>query len=52
VHGGCGGVKGSMYGVMEAFVCGGCMIPVTGAGCMGVDVGVGVGLELVDRFCY
>ena len=32
-----------MSRVIESFIC---------RACLGVDVGVNVGLELVDRFCY
>jgi len=28
------------------------MIPVTGAGCTSVDIGINANLELVDKFCY
>jgi len=37
--------------VMGAFVCTGCVGPVTGAGRIGVDAGVSPNLELVDKFC-
>jgi len=37
--------------MMGAFVCGGCVGPVAGAGRAGVDVGGSAGLELVDGFC-
>ena len=40
-----------MYKVVRSFVCEGCVDPVTGAGCMGVDVGVNAEPELVDGFC-
>ena len=28
------------------------MNPVTGTGCISVDIGVNANLELVDKFCY
>jgi len=52
VHGKCGGAEGGMCTVMETFICRGFMVPVTGVGCTGVDVGVSVNLELVDVFCW
>jgi len=45
-------VKGSMYKVMETFICRGCVNPVTGTGHISVDIGVNANLELVDKFCY
>ena len=52
VGGGCKGCGGmGMCRVVGSFVCGGCMGPVTGTGCTGVDIGGSAGLELVDRFC-
>jgi len=45
-------INGSMYKVMETFVCRGCMHPVTSTGCTGVDISVNANLELVDKFCY
>jgi len=42
----------SWYKVMKAFVCRGCVNPVTGAGRTSVDIGVNAYLELVDKFCY
>jgi len=52
VHSKCSGIKGSMYKVIKAFVCRGCVNPVTGSGCTSVDIGVNANLELVDKFCY
>jgi len=52
VHRKCSGILGSMYKVMKAFVCGGCMNPVASAGCTIVDNGVNANLKLVDKFCY
>ena len=43
---------GSMYKVMNLFVCRGCMNPVAGTGCTSMDIGVNANLELVDKFCY
>ena len=37
---------------MKAFICRGCMNPVTGTGCTSVDIGGDANLELVDKFCY
>jgi len=37
---------------MKAFVCRGCMNPVTGTGHTSVDIDVNANLELVDKFCY
>jgi len=34
------GIKGSMYKVMKTFVCRECENPVTGTGCISVDIGV------------
>jgi len=48
---GAGGVRGSMYKVMKAFVGRGCMGLVTSAGRAGVNVDVSAGVELVDGFC-
>jgi len=48
VHGKCSCIKGSMYKVMNTFVCRGRVIPVTGS----VDIGVNANLELLDKFCY
>jgi len=52
VHRKCSGIKGSMYKVMKAFVCRGCVNPVTGTRCRSVGIGINVNLELVDKFCY
>jgi len=46
------GLKGSMFKVMKAFVCRGCVNPLTVTGCTSVDIGVNANLELVDKFCY
>jgi len=47
------GIKGtrSMYKVMKPFVCRGCVNPVTGTGCISVDIGVNANLELMVKFC-
>jgi len=45
-------IKGSMYKVMKTFVCRGCMNPLTGTGCISVDIRANANLELVDKFCY
>jgi len=52
VHGKGSGIKGSMYKVMKTFICRGCVNPVTGTGCISVDIRVNANLELVDKFCY
>ena len=52
VHRTCSGIKGSMYKLMNTFICRRCMIPVTGTGCTRVDIGVNANLELVDKFRY
>jgi len=52
VHRKCSGIKGSMYKVMKTFICRDCVIPVTGTGCISVDIGINANLELVDKFCY
>jgi len=52
VHRKCSGIKGSMYKVMKAFVCRGCMNPVTDTGCTRVDIGDNANLELLERFLY
>jgi len=52
VHRKCSGIKGRMYKVMKSFICRGCMIPVTGTGCISVDIGVNAYLELVHKCCY
>jgi len=52
VHRKCSGIKDSMYKVTKTFICRGCMNPVTGTGCTGVDIGLNANLELVDKFCY
>jgi len=51
VHRKCSGIKGSMYKV-KTFICTGCGNPVTGTGCISVDIGVNANLELVDKCCY
>jgi len=51
VHRKCG-IKGSMYKVMNSFVCRGCMNTVTSTGCTSVDIGDNANLELVDKVCY
>jgi len=48
----CSRIKGSMYKVMKTFFCRGCVNPVTGTGCISVDIGVNANLESVDKFCY
>ena len=45
-------IKGSMYKVMNSFICRGCAKPVTGTGRTIVYIGVNANLELVDKFCY
>ena len=35
-----------------AFICRGCLNPVTSAGRTSVDIGASAKLELVDKFCY
>ena len=45
-------VRSGNTGNVEGRVCRGCMNPVTGTGCTGVDIGVNSNLELVDKFCY
>ena len=50
VHKKCSGIKGSMSKV--AFICRGCLNPVTSAGRTSVDTGASAKLELVDKFCY
>jgi len=52
VHRKCSGIKGIMYKVMRRFVCTGCVIPVTSAGSVSLDIGVNANVELVDKFCY
>jgi len=47
VHRKCSGIKGSKYKVMKAFVCRGCVNPVTGTECTSVDTGVNANLELL-----
>jgi len=39
-------------GVVGSFICIACLSLVATAGCVGVDVGAGASLELVDGFCY
>jgi len=34
-----------MYKVTKTIVCGGCVNPVTGTGCISVDIGVNANLE-------
>jgi len=46
----CSGIKGSMYKVMNTFICRGCMIPVAGTGCTSVDIGVNANLESVNPY--
>jgi len=52
IHRKCSGIKGSMYKVMNTFICRGCVNPVTGTGCISVDIGANANLDLVDKFCY
>ena len=52
VHKKCSGIKGSMSKVAKAFICRGCLNPVTSAGRTSVDIGTRAKLELVDKFCY
>ena len=44
----CSGIKGSMSKVAKAFICRGCLNPVTSAVCTSVDIGASEKLELVD----
>jgi len=48
----CYGISGSMSKVMKAFICRGCMNPLTSTGHTSVDIGASKNLELVDKFCY
>jgi len=48
----CSGIKGSMYKVMNIFICRGCLDPVYATGCTSVDIGVNENLQLVNKFCY
>ena len=52
IHKKCSGVKGSISKVMESFICGGCLNPVTSTGRTSVDIDVSANLELVDKFYY
>ena len=37
---------------MKAFICSGCLNPVSSTGCTNVDIGVNANVELVDKLCY
>jgi len=51
VHKKCSGIKGSMYKVMQSFICRGCSNPVI-RGCSSVDIGASANQEVVEKFCY
>ena len=42
VHKKCSGIKGSMSKMVKSFICRGCLNPVSSAGRISVDIGVGV----------
>jgi len=50
VHRKCSGIKGSIYKMMMPSICRCCVIPVTGAICTSVDIGVDVNMEIPDKF--
>ena len=52
VHKKCSGIKGSMYKVMQSFICTGCSNPVISTDRSSVDIGASANLEVVDKFYY
>jgi len=56
IHERCSGVKGSLYNASQSFICRCCKVdrPITDGlnTDLHLDIGNGVSLEKVDKFCY